>query len=301
MRSFIRGLIALLSVICSGTAFADLKWLRNEPNQDTVIVFVHGFKGDKRTWTYLGDSEVSFWPQIVKDDPDFQGANIAVYLYQTEPLASNTTIEVMAKSAQELLSQVNQYKNVVFVAHSVGGVLVKTFLLGYQEFSIKHKIHLHLFGAPTTGHQVRMLYKLSLKKSAPDKSKNNKAKDEPDETLDTVEHPADTLLEFHNLFWYSIKDHVTVNCYWEYKETTNTSDDKDNRKDGTEEKAEPHRQEPGPQPQLLVPPAAAANHCNDAGDRLPDTDHFTMVKPKDRADPIHIKFATRYNTNGQKF
>ena len=244
-----------------------VEWLRHEADQDTVIVFVHDFRGSKKTWAYIDNDEVSLWPQIVKDDPAFQGANIAIYLYETDLAAPDAAIEVMAKSAQGLLNEIKQYKNILFVAHGIGGVVVKTLLLGNQELVIKSRIHLHLFGVPTNGLQVEGLYGLyyGTNPLPPDQR---------------VRLPADTLFTFHNLFWDSVKPYITVYCYWEGKKPSVDYLNKQYKHDRT-----------------IVSPNTSSSYCNNT-ETIADKDHITMVQPKNMADQTHQLFSTHY-TNGK--
>ena len=53
-------------------------YVRNDPKNETVIIFVHGVTGDSRsTWT--SDRTHHFWPDMLKGDPAFIGMNIFMY------------------------------------------------------------------------------------------------------------------------------------------------------------------------------------------------------------------------------
>jgi hypothetical protein len=95
-----------------------------------VIGFVHGLRGDPvDTWT--NKETRAYWPSIVKSDPAFGGADIFVVGYKsglkgTEPALA----DIVSSLRRELLDrqQILRYGAISFVAHSLGGMLLRWLL-----------------------------------------------------------------------------------------------------------------------------------------------------------------------------
>jgi Alpha/beta hydrolase family len=118
-----------------------------------VIVFVHGLGGDGRsTWT--NQATRTYWPALLKDDPAFEGFNVYVYQYPTNPVGACMSVTDIANDmrlrllADKVLGEHNQ---IIFVAHSLGGLVVRTFLVRNRE-SIAPKVPMVFFyGTPSAG------------------------------------------------------------------------------------------------------------------------------------------------------
>ncbi|GJL78552.1 MAG: hypothetical protein NPINA01_15410 [Nitrospinaceae bacterium] len=97
---------------------------------DELVVFVHGLKGDPvRTWTQ--EKENFFWPQGLFEDPSFSGADVLSFGYESQcgaPLEIPKIARQLRKTVNELLEK-NRYASISFVAHSLGGAVVREFKL----------------------------------------------------------------------------------------------------------------------------------------------------------------------------
>ncbi|KAL9093906.1 MAG: hypothetical protein Q9165_003829 [Trypethelium subeluteriae] len=103
------------------------------------IVFVHGLGGNaRRKWSWKRDESL-FWPKWLVDEENCSAFRIFTFGYNSNwrSLASNLNITDFAK---ELLLQLLAFdegsvrRKIVFVAHSLGGLVVKkAYILGKQE------------------------------------------------------------------------------------------------------------------------------------------------------------------------
>jgi pimeloyl-ACP methyl ester carboxylesterase len=126
------------------------RYVRESPANDTAIVFVHGVFGDGiATWT----NGPIYWPKLLEADRAFDGANIFVHAFPSPALAPSYTIGQLADNLR-LRLEANRvfanHKRVVFVCHSMGGLVVRAFLLRYREYA-KQVPMIYFFSTPTTG------------------------------------------------------------------------------------------------------------------------------------------------------
>lgn len=95
-----------------------------------LIIFVHGvFSTSTNTW---GDAKTGeAWPQLVRGDDKFQGYDIYLVNYRTTYFESAPNIYGIAKRELERMKDkgiFKEYKEIYFVAHSMGGLVTKTLL-----------------------------------------------------------------------------------------------------------------------------------------------------------------------------
>lgn len=130
---------------------ATSSYVRNE-NRSRVIVFVHGLNGDgKRTWTAPNGA---YWPDLIRDDRAFADADIYIADYPTD-FTKKRNLEI--EEAADLLSQYfkkdhifQNHAQVIFIAHSMGGLVVRSLLLRDRPAPSKVPL-LYFFGTPTEG------------------------------------------------------------------------------------------------------------------------------------------------------
>lgn len=132
------------------------KYLRDE-DKDYVIVFVHGVLGDARqTWTAKNGA---YWPDLLMEDNTFKNFNIYVYDYPSPLFAVSLSISEVAENLRLLLEHdkvFDRHDEVIFLCHSMGGLIVRAFLLKYQRFAQKVKM-IYFLSTPTAGSQVSKL------------------------------------------------------------------------------------------------------------------------------------------------
>lgn len=106
-------------------------WVRAaSDNAPTVVVFIHGVLGDAvGTWTAPGVE--GGWPGLMHRDSSMPAVDIFAVGYLSEPLSKASTIEEIANRTLVSLQDegiFKRYENVVFVAHSMGGLVTKRLL-----------------------------------------------------------------------------------------------------------------------------------------------------------------------------
>ena len=122
-------LAAMLMVgVFTNADASESKYLRRVEANKTVIVFVHGLGGDSdSTWK----SGQSYWPKLLEEDLLFNDTNIYAYEYPTRLTSETMSIDELAEDMRIRLKAdgVSTHLNIVFVAHSMGGILVRAYLL----------------------------------------------------------------------------------------------------------------------------------------------------------------------------
>lgn len=129
-------------------------FVRREGNPG-VILFVHGISGNsKETW----QNGTAYWPAIVRDDPLFNGMDIAVLDYPSKFFGQGYDIDGLAEefgriamdSDKDLGLNLPKYERIVVIAHSMGGIVVRKFIINTPD--IRNKIKgLFLFSTPMDG------------------------------------------------------------------------------------------------------------------------------------------------------
>ena len=126
MRSAFAVLRALL-LICAAGAFGSLT-APAENLKPRVIVFVHGLHGDREAWRA---SNGAYWPQLIQTDPHFQKSDVVVAEYPTPSRHGQfSTVQLSQLLWQQLKRQkVWDHSEIVFIAHSLGGIVTEEMLL----------------------------------------------------------------------------------------------------------------------------------------------------------------------------
>jgi len=103
-----------------------------------VIVFVHGLHGSRESWRA---SNGAYWPDMVRTDPRFAFSDIEVAQYPTPDkngkMSSNQLAEILFNRLKQ--DHVWEHREVVFLAHSLGGILVEEMLLKHPAEAVRVK------------------------------------------------------------------------------------------------------------------------------------------------------------------
>lgn len=140
MEKFLTCLAAIfLFTGCTGVSDKPLSggaisFLPAPESSKKLIVFVHGVFGDPASsWT---NQEGISWPDLLKNDERFLDFTVATYRYDTPFLQRSSNIEEIA---ERLLLQLEdrsifeKFNEVYFIAHSMGGLVVKRVLVNLNR------------------------------------------------------------------------------------------------------------------------------------------------------------------------
>ena len=126
-----------------------------------VVVFVHGVFGDaESTWTNL--SSKSYWPDLLTKDDAFRKADIYVYSYNSPLLHRAYSVDDIVEdmhSEFEAGHVFDSHADVVFVCHSMGGIIVRSYLTRYQQDAEKVSL-VYFFATPTDGAHIATMARL---------------------------------------------------------------------------------------------------------------------------------------------
>jgi hypothetical protein len=122
-----------------------------------VIVFVHGLFSGPEAWRCDGRN---YWPAMIANDSDsiFSAADVYVVGYPTPSKHGKMTIadlDTLIMNRIEADGVFSRHKEVIFVAHSLGGLLTQQLLLTYRDKSLYKKVSfIYLFGTPQEGSKL---------------------------------------------------------------------------------------------------------------------------------------------------
>ncbi len=120
--------------------------------RDRAIVFVHGLHGDKESWRAANGA---YWPDMVRTDPRFAYSDVDVAEYPSPNSNGKMSSVQLAEYLWNNLRQnrVWDHREVVFVAHSLGGILVEEMLLLHPAQAPQVKLIVS-YGTPHEGSTV---------------------------------------------------------------------------------------------------------------------------------------------------
>jgi hypothetical protein len=130
------------------------KWIR-EPSEGVTVVFVHGILSSAEDcWKHKNGN---YWPDLLKDEPDFQNIGIYVYSYQTGFFSGTYSLNDVVTDFKERLFNLDEVivkqQKIIFVCHSMGGIVSRKLLVerfyDFQERQIQ--VGLFLVASPSLG------------------------------------------------------------------------------------------------------------------------------------------------------
>lgn len=135
------------------------RFIRDD-NLSTVLIFVHGLSGDATTtWTH--NTTHAYFPDLVAADTLFRDVSVYVYEYPSSFSGGTFRINELAENMRLVLERdgVLQRRELIFVAHSMGGLVTRALLLKYRDLGQRVRL-LYFFGTPTTGADIARIASL---------------------------------------------------------------------------------------------------------------------------------------------
>lgn len=130
-------------------------WTRrpSESSPSTVVVFIHGVLSSSETcWLHENGT---FWPNLLESEKDFSKFGIYEFTYHTGIFSGSYSLGDVVDSLKECLNLdgVNSANRLVFVAHSMGGIVTRRYVVQQiGEFARKGtQIGLFLVASPSLG------------------------------------------------------------------------------------------------------------------------------------------------------
>src|ERR1700733_4128681 len=135
-RSFLTltnvGLCLVLWLGCGSVRESNAQTGRNK-----AIVFVHGIHGS-RDGTWKNTSNMAYWPDLMKVDNTFSDADVIVEGYPTPFTGNHKDVDDIAKALEaELRPIFDSHKQVIFICHSLGGLIVKQLIIDHPNLAQK--------------------------------------------------------------------------------------------------------------------------------------------------------------------
>ncbi len=237
------------------------------PVHPRVIVFVHGLHGSRDSWRAANGA---YWPDLVQTDPRFAYSDVVVAEYPSPSSNGKMSSVQLADILYTHLRQAHvwDHREVVFIAHSLGGILVEEMLLRHPADAARVRFVVS-YGTPHEGSTVARVASLYDK----------------DPLLNDLSDAAG------NAFLTQLEDRwrssASVNgihrfCAYEAQDTT--------AEDGLIRYLKPHTR--------VVGYFSATYGCDvtTPPQEIP-ADHIRMIKPLDRNSPAYDFFRRVYRDN----
>lgn len=151
-----------LALGCAGEVPAPVEAENNtwheHNDSDTVLVFVHGILSDSRSGWFDEESEV-FWPDLVLEDELLGKPSIFLAGYYTALESGDYSIRDAANDLYRHLTvpkapasePVLAKKRILFIAHSTGGIVVRHMLVRHDSDFERKTVGLMLMASPSIG------------------------------------------------------------------------------------------------------------------------------------------------------
>ncbi|PSS58861.1 AAA family ATPase [Pseudomonas sp. BBP2017] len=133
-------------------------WHTYDEASDTAIIFVHGFFSNSHScWT--NKKAKTFWPDLVVEDLRIPRVSIYLGGYYTNVDSGLLGVRECSDQLFDALRRRSQigdaspitFPKLIFVCHSLGGIVVRYMLESYREHFTSHKIGVALMASPSIG------------------------------------------------------------------------------------------------------------------------------------------------------
>jgi pimeloyl-ACP methyl ester carboxylesterase len=161
MRLALSLLTIVSLLVASAGADAEARYIRKESSNTQTIIFVHGVMGES-TATWTNPASKAFWPELLEGDKDFDRANILVVDFPSPAIGTSFSIDELAENLRLTLESkdIGNQSELIFIAHSMGGLVTRAFLEKYRDMASKVKL-LYFLATPTTGSFAASIAKIA--------------------------------------------------------------------------------------------------------------------------------------------
>src|ERR1700744_3654970 len=127
-------------------------WVRKSSGSSAVI-FVHGLLSSPETcWR---NETGAYWPELLAAEPSFRSVGIYTYAYSTSIFSGSYRLSDVVDDLKERarLDRLIDCRKLVFVCHSMGGIVVRKLLVERASEFIEREIPIGLFlvASPSLG------------------------------------------------------------------------------------------------------------------------------------------------------
>ena len=223
---------------------SDPFWVnRSSPNAKVAVVFVHGIFGDTvGTWTNE-KTRKAFFELLSKHEKLKAPIDVFAFGFTSKMFGAGSldVREAVNKLSQQIeLNEITSYKRVVFVAHSMGGLIVLRYLISHQDqLSTGQFPLLVLLATPQEGAQIAEIANKVAKNPA---------------LLEMFPSNRNAFLQGLSDDWKTLKGKKRpyVACGYEKLKTNGV---------------------------MIVEQPSATRFCDDASPAIEEADHITIAKP----------------------
>lgn len=128
------------------------EWIR-QPRSKTAVIFVHGIlSSGGKCWRHENGS---YWPELLKNETQLESLGIYLFTYQTGIFSGSYRLGDIVDALKEHMrvDDVLKSDRIIFVCHSMGGIVVRKYLVERATDLIegKKEIGLFLIASPSLG------------------------------------------------------------------------------------------------------------------------------------------------------
>ncbi|ACF47109.1 hypothetical protein Paes_2101 [Prosthecochloris aestuarii DSM 271] len=124
-----------------------------EPKGEVIVIFVHGLLGGVGdSWT---NSNGTYWPELLENESDLESVGIYVFTYHSDFSSGDYGLSDIVDALREQMKTDDIIKNkkLLFICHSMGGIVVRKYLVENASKLIECdcEIGLYLLASPSLG------------------------------------------------------------------------------------------------------------------------------------------------------
>lgn len=140
------------------------EWIKR-PKGGAAVVFVHGIlSSGEACWR---NENGAYWPELLNNEPELDRLGIYVFTYHTGIFSGNYRLGDAVDALKEhmRLDGLFESKRIIFVCHSMGGIVVRRFLVEQDADLIDRDIEIGLFliASPSLGSSYANLLNMFAK------------------------------------------------------------------------------------------------------------------------------------------